>query len=93
MSSQTYRVRLDDTLGEELRDFCQDWHQPVSTVIRDAVRLLLRYPGVYPAILDQRLGPVVEYRTPKQIAAAERYLHEMMSVDLEQIAAQLGPQP
>jgi hypothetical protein len=90
MRSLPYRVRLDEATAEELRDFAEDWRQPMSAVIRDAVRDLLAHPERYPEILSTRMPyPLEDSRTPEQAANGERYRATLLAVDLDQVAAQM----
>ena len=92
MRSLPYRVRLDETTAEDLRDFAEDWRQPVSSVIRDAIQHLLAHAELYPEILSARMPyPLADTRTPAQVAHGERYLARLRAIDLEAVAAQMRP--
>ena len=90
MRSLPYRVRLDEETAEELRDFAEDWRQPMSAVIRDAVRDLLAHPERYPEMLSSRMPyPLKDTRTEAQKRNGEIYLERLREIDMEAVAAQM----
>src|SRR5881397_1818509 len=88
--SRVIRIRVDEGLYEALGAFCERHHVNASVIVRSAIRHLLDSPELYPELLPkpvQDIRPMVDPRTPAQIANWERYIAEEPPVDLEAMVA------
>jgi predicted DNA-binding protein len=85
-----YRMRLTDELSEDLNDLAEAWGQPRARLVRLAIEDLLTHQERLPVLLAGYLI-TEDTRTPEQIVNGERYIQELMRVDLEAIVAQLSP--
>jgi hypothetical protein len=67
------RIRVSQTTLDQVTALAEAWHQPLSTVVKDAVADLLHHPERYRAILAAR-RPIAldDDRLPQQQANWER---------------------
>jgi hypothetical protein len=84
------RVHMTDAMAEAVRELAEDWALPMTVIMRAAVTDLLGHQERLPALLAPMVGPLIDSRTPEQVAAGEAYLQAMAQVDMEAVARELG---
>jgi hypothetical protein len=67
---------------DQLKELAETWGQPVSGVVRDAVKYVLLHPDMYAELLSARMAFTVDPRTEAQKAAWQSLEAELEAFDL-----------
>jgi hypothetical protein len=85
--SRTFRTRLSTTVDQQLVAFCATMNMSTSAAIRWAVSYFLAHQAQ--AMEEQADGPLIDPRTPQQIAAWAVLEEELAGFDMEALVEQM----